>query len=115
MQSEFELGAVVKEDGRTVREHLQAAYERSGIMPDALANAQAIPDGCEQLWADFMALHSSRGSTGFGPARISFGDIAAFEQVARVKLAPWELDAIRRADNAFLVHYAETHKPETKH
>ena len=98
-----------------MREHLQAAYQRSGIMPEALALAQDVPEGCEQLWADFMALHSSRGSTGFGPARISFADIAAFEQVARVKLAPWQLEVIRRADNAFLVHYAEMHKPETKH
>ena len=95
-----------------MREHLQTAYERSGIIPEALALASAVPEGCEQLWSDFMALHLSRGSTGFGPARIAFADIDAFERVNRVKLDPWELDAIRRADNAYLVHYAETHKPE---
>lgn len=106
---------MVKEDGRTVREHLQAAYERSGIMPDALAAACDVPEGLETLWADFMAMHGSRGSSGFGPMRIGFAEIDAYQRVHGIRFQPWELDAIRRADNAYLVHYAETHKPENKH
>lgn len=112
-QSEFELSAVVKEDGLTVRQHLQAAWERSGVMPAELS--LALGDGLERLWSDFMALHGSRASTGFGPARIGYAEIDAYQRVIGARFEPWELDAIRAADNAYLVHYAETHKPETKH
>jgi hypothetical protein len=77
-----------------------------------LADAPRLPSGCEQLWRDFMALHNSRGFTGFGPARITFVDIDAFQRVQGVRLPAWQIDAIRRADNAYLAHHAETAGPK---
>lgn len=77
-------------------------YERTGKLPKRLAEAPALPDGCEALWLDFADLHASRGSTGFGPARITFMDLHAWQQVNGRVLSGWQLEAIRRADNAYL-------------
>jgi hypothetical protein len=57
--------------------------------------------------AIFGELHSCRGSTGFGPMRITYTDIDAFQRVSGQVLLPWEREAIRRADNAYLTDYAE--------
>lgn len=77
-----------------------------------LAGAPKLPAGCDQLWADFMALHHSRSFTGFGPMRITFADIDAFQRVQGFRLPAWQIDAIRRADNAYLAHHAETARPK---
>lgn len=82
-------------------------------MPAMLANAPKLPDGCEQLWADFVSLHDCRGSTGFGPMRVTFADLDAWQRVTGNKLQAWEIDAIRRADNAYLADYAER-QPKAK-
>lgn len=55
----------------------------------------------------FSELHACRGNNGFGPSRITYADIDAFQRVSGVKLAPWELSAIRKADAAFLENWAE--------
>lgn len=83
-------------------DHLASAWERSGKEPRRLVEAQELPAGLELLWDDFLELHSARGSTGFGPARITFVDIDAWQRVNGVTLRPWQIEAIRRADNAYL-------------
>lgn len=98
---QFALNAPV-DGGNSLREHLLVVYERTGRMPERLANVPALPVGCEQLWLDFSELHASRGSTGFGPARITFLDLYAWGQVNGATLSAWQLEAIRRADNAYL-------------
>lgn len=75
---------------------------QTGKTPAALANAPTLPVDLGQLWADFVDLHASRGSTGFGPARILFSDIYAWMRVTGNRLAAWELAAIRKADDAFM-------------
>lgn len=83
-----------------------AHYRQTGIKPQMLIDAPALPDGCAQLWSDFTELHGSRASTGFGPARITYADIDAWQRVNRVTLAPWHIEAIRKADNAYLADHA---------
>lgn len=95
------------QDGATVREHLEAIQRQTGFTPDALAFAPSLPDGLEPLWHDFSALHNGRGSNGFGPSQITFSEIDAYQRVIGIRFAPWQLDAIRRADAAYLNHYAE--------
>lgn len=95
-----------------MREHLESYERQTGRQHPMLADAPVLPAGAEQLWRDFMALHLTRGSNGFGPARISFGDLDAYQRVQGVKLPAWQVDAIRRADSAYLLHYAETHRPK---
>ena len=93
-------------------QHLQLIWEKSGVCPALIANAPKLPDGCDQLWHDFLELHDSRGSTGFGPMRITFSDLHAWQTMRGLRLQGWELDAIRRADNAWLKDYGERQKKE---
>lgn len=90
-----------------MRAHLEAIQRRTRKPHDALRNGPKLPHGCEGLWATFLDLHNSRGSTGFGPAPIRFVDFHAYESVSGIKLAQWELRAIRKADNAYLRREAE--------
>ena len=83
-------------------EHLRAVEERTGITPKALRDAPQCPKGCEELWRVFNELHSCRGSNGWGPNRITYGDIDAFQRVTGIRLKSWELEAIRKADRAYL-------------
>ncbi len=62
-----------------------------------LLDAPSCPEGCEALWNIFCELHACRGE-----GRISYVDVDAYQRVTGVVLRPWELAAIRRADNAFL-------------
>lgn len=89
-------------EGSTIREHLEAAARRTGRLPDRLATAPRLPVGCELLWLDFVELSAARSVTMAGAARISHHDIDAYQRVHGVRFAPWQIDAIRRADAAFL-------------
>lgn len=108
------MGAPQKVDGKPLRDHLESWGDQTGRVHHRLAEAPRLPFGCEQLWKDFLDLHSARASTGFGPARISYTDLDAFQRVNNVRLSAWQIEAIRKADNAYLNHYAETNKASGK-
>lgn len=72
-----------------------------------LLDAPELPSGCEQLWLDFLALHECRGSSGFGPHKISWRDFADWQGVTGAWLEPWQRDAIRKADDAFIADWQE--------
>lgn len=103
---EFELAVPQKPDGLPLKEHLMAAWQRTGRQPAKLANAPAMPIGCGRLWADFLELSHCRGSTQTGAMPITFADLDAWQRVRGVRLEAWEVDAIRRADMAFLKAFA---------
>lgn len=109
--AQFELTAPA-EDGVPVIEHLRAVEERTGITPKALLDAPPCPEGCEELWRMFNELHACRGSNGFGPNRITYTDIDAFQRVTGTRLKGWELEAIRRADRAYLTEIASRQKDD---
>lgn len=73
-------------------------------MHEAVRNAPKLPRQCSDLWAIFLELHHSRDGMG-GPIR--FTDIHAYESVTGLKLRPWELRAIRKADHCFLARESE--------
>lgn len=98
---QFELSKRL-EDGSTMREHLAAVWERTEIEPSRLATAPELPVELSQLWEDFMHLHARRGSDGFSPARITDLQIDAWQRLHGISLRPWQIDAIYKADNAFL-------------
>lgn len=107
VQSELELGAR-QVDGLPLREHLENAYRQTGILPDMLANAPACPPGCADLWRDFMALHTTRGSGGMGaPDCISWPALDAYQRINGVRFEPWQIDALRQADAAYLTVAAQ--------
>ena len=80
-------------------------------MPAMLADAPPTPEGCEALWGHFLELHDSRGSTGWGPARITFADVDAWQRVRGAALTRFEVENIRRTDNLWLAEFAP--KPKT--
>lgn len=76
-------------------------------MPDKLANAPVLPEGCEETWNTFVALRSSCPSAGMGPGVISFADLDAYQRVTGDRLEPWQIGAIMAADRAYLNVAAE--------
>ena len=90
-------------------DHLLAVQNATGQPPQALLDAPPCPDGCEELWRIFDELHACR-SWANGPGRITYTDLDAFQRVAGLRLQRWELDAIRRADAAYLENYAERNR-----
>jgi hypothetical protein len=99
-----------EEDGSSLLDHLLVAEARSGIKPQILADAPELPPGCEELWHIFRELHACRGNNGLSIQRITYADIDAFQRVAGLKLAQWELNAIRKADLAFIARWQEGQK-----
>lgn len=95
----------------TLREHYEGLAERTGRTLAEVANLPVLPEGCEQLWSDFLDLSVARGSTGFGPARISWLDLDAYQRVLGFRLSGWQIEAIRKADTAFMVQ-ASKRKPK---
>lgn len=97
-------------EGATLRDHLTGTWERTGIKPAQLDNP--LPEGCETLWRDFLALHGCRGVGMNGPSRISWADLDAYQRVQGFRFEPWEVEAIRRADGAYMRAQAEARKPQ---
>lgn len=87
------------------------SYQRqTGQTHPALRDAPPLPDGCEQLWADFLHLHRRRGGNGFGPSPITDEQIDAWQRINRVALPSWQIDAIYRADDAYIAHHASRNR-----
>lgn len=87
------------------------AYERAtGEVHDFMETAPTLPPGLVPLWGDFIDLHTTRGVGMAGPARIGFGDILAWQTVTGSTLEPWEIEAIRKADDAYISHCAKVAK-----
>lgn len=87
------------------------AYERrTGEVHDFMEDAPILPRGLSLLWGDFIDLHSSRGVGMAGPARITFTDISAWQDVTGTHLEAWEIAAIRAADSAYLTYAAKVAK-----
>ena len=105
---QFMLGAP-QEDGVALIEHLRLVEEKTGRTPQALLDAPALPEGCEELWRVFRELSDCRAWP-FGPQRITFADIDSFQRVTGIVLKPWELKAVRRADKAFLAEWSDRNK-----
>jgi hypothetical protein len=108
---QFELSKPAS-DGVLIREHLELVYERTGELPAELANAPQCPSSASQIWADFLELHTSRQSTGFGPAPITWRDMADWQTMREVKLSQWDIDQIRALDSMWLNEFAPTGKEE---
>jgi hypothetical protein len=108
---QFELSKPAP-DGVPTREHLDLVFERTGEMPALLAEAPECPTSAAQTWADFLELHSSRGSTGFGLMQITWRDIADWQTVRGVSLSQWDVEQIRALDTMWLAEFAPKAKGE---
>ena len=71
-----------------------------------------IPDGGEMLWAWFWELASGRGSNGFGPQSLAWGDMTAWAGICGISLQPWHATILRAMDGAWLTARAEKKQGE---
>jgi len=78
-----------------------------------LQNLPPIPPGAEHLWLWFNDLDAKR-QAGFSINALSWGDIAAYFTLHGIKPMRWEIDAIARLDNAFLVSRLDSKSGQAK-
>lgn len=96
------------EDGATLRQHLQRAYENTR-RADPLLDAPPVPRAARAVWEAFVQLASSRAS-GMGLSPISLADIEAWCRLSGITLTPWELDTLLALDAAALTEAAKRMK-----
>jgi predicted DNA-binding protein (UPF0251 family) len=64
-------------------------------------------------WRAFLALHAARTMHAAGPNPITWPDLEAYQRMAGVVLARYEIEAIRSVDVEFLVQHAASMKQRT--
>jgi len=72
-----------------------------------------LPAAGDYIWRWFLSLHNGRGSGGFGPNPISSIEIQAWSQLEGIRLAWWELKALRGMDAAFMSVTSVQNEEET--
>lgn len=97
---------VRQKDGYTLREHLQGAWDQSGIKPPEL-DVPPLPECAAYVWEYFVELHNRRGNNGFGHVPLSYSEIGWWKRLTRRSLDPWELKAILEIDAAYLASIAK--------
>jgi hypothetical protein len=114
---EFKLSRSCKEwDGHTDREFLEVILKRAEARGDAVTVAQMraelegpeVPVELAYVMRWFWELSRWRGHTGFGPAPISPHDIEAWARLTGIAPTMFELDVLRRLDDAFLTTVVAT-------
>lgn len=100
-------------DGATLRQHLESdAY---GLIPNPASLARLmseppLPPGCTDVWAVFLSLHARRPHGEFGPLRLPWSELQAYERVAGVHLGHWQVKAIFALEDAYFAVRAENEK-----
>jgi len=101
-------------DGASVSDHEKALAKRGkGKAQAQPLEPPPLPDEAQGLWAAFCALHQTRGG-GFGPGPISFHEIDAYQRLTGAHLDPWEVQAIRAVDMAYMQHEAAQAKARSQ-
>jgi len=89
----------LKVGGASAADHLAVVAKARNKAPE---RGPELPPHAGYLWNTFVELSSCRAPTGFGSAPISFSEIDAYCRMKRTSLLPWEVDAIRALDEAFI-------------
>jgi hypothetical protein len=90
------------EDGVALRDKLEHIAETTGIVDEAL-NLPSFPTAIQYLWGWFHELQSARTGNGFGANPITFSEIQAWMQLTGRTVHPWEINALKELDRAYLV------------
>lgn len=96
-------------DGATKRQALESVERQTGKRPAELIGPP-IPLALAYLWRWFLDIHRGRGSTGYGPAALSYGEIDAWRRLMSADPSPWEIDILRALDAAYLRFASEQSK-----
>ena len=88
-----------RKSGSSLRDNLEAAERATG---ETLIEEPDVPPAGNFLWTCFWELSLGRGNTGWGPAPLSWADMAAYAGLNGIDFGPWESGTLRRMDLAFL-------------
>lgn len=97
--------SVAQADGKTLADHHRQFAITKRIDPDDYLQEQY---GCEMpqllgaIWEIFNDISATRRAGMSGPEAITYGEIGAYAQLYHHDFSPWEIDAIRRLDYAWL-------------
>lgn len=96
--------SVPEGDAGTRRDHIEAAARSGSAAAQAELDeaAAADPGASRYLWDWFLELHSARGSTGFGPAALSYSEIEAWARLTGRRPSALEVFALKGLDQAYL-------------
>jgi hypothetical protein len=97
------LGQMAQPVGQmTTRQHLSALAQRGDRLAAERLRAPNVPDALAYLVDWWHELGAGRGAGGFGPAPLTWHDIAAWSAVTGTALAPIEATVLLRMDRVFL-------------
>jgi hypothetical protein len=78
------------------------AYQATGKLPEELANAPEKPVLGGHVWDWFLELSRARGANGFSIEPLKYLDIAAWSNLTRTRIEPWELRALCLLDGMYV-------------
>lgn len=90
--------------GSSYAEHMAAVAQATG-MP--MPKPPEFPPQAEMVWLAFTQIDAQRGGNGFMPNSIGYADMLAWQSATGWTLDPWEVDALREVDDAYLEHSAK--------
>ena len=99
-ENEIRLSAP-QSDKRPLREHLECAWQQTGIRPAELIDCKC-PDAILHVWRWFLELNEARGSGGMGASAISYQDILSWSITTNSEPTPFEVSCIRALDSLML-------------
>jgi hypothetical protein len=101
------------DQGVSPRQHLEKAWEQTGRKPALLEDEPELYETVTHIWLWFMQLSNTRGG-GFGPAPITFQEIAAWAGLLQTEPTPWEIEQILMLDGVWFKIQAERDKTRNK-
>lgn len=88
----------------TYADHVAAVARATG---QPMPKPPEMPEAAQMVWRAFDDLDAQRGGNGFGDNPITYRDMLAWQQMTGWALDPWEVEAVRAVDDAYLAHRAK--------
>lgn len=104
-------------DGKALADHHRQFAITKGLDPDDYLEEQygcTMPQLLGSLWELFNDLSATRRSGMAGPEALTYGEIAAYSQLYKQEFSPWEIDALRRLDYAWLKAIDDGNNSQTR-
>lgn len=92
----------MQEDGKPLRDHLNSLWRQTGVQPQLLEEAPALPPLVSHLWEWFLDLCNERENNGMAISRISSRAIRDWCWASGNQTEVWERKALRRLDAAWV-------------
>lgn len=105
------------DDGVPLRQHLEKDAEGMFANPASQAKLDAAPPqppNTARVWGIFLELHQRRPQGEFGPMRLPWTEVEAFQRVTSVPLRNWERQAIFALEDTFFEVRAENEAKKPK-